>query len=115
MHTQLDIVYKLKEALETGNPEVAAPFMADDFTHQALPAQCVRPIGGFILELEANQMLISNAVPLGLGPLDARKINGKPTSLESNPHSNLSRWELTSVIPTSRKKKHLVHVPVRDP
>jgi len=39
MSTQLDIVHKLKEALETGNPEVATPFMADDFTHQALPAQ----------------------------------------------------------------------------
>ena len=39
MSTQLDIVYKLKEALETGNPEAAAPFMADDFTHQALPSQ----------------------------------------------------------------------------
>ena len=43
MSTQLDIVYKLKEALETGNPEVAAPFMADDFTHQALPSQYVLP------------------------------------------------------------------------
>ena len=41
MSAQLDIVYKLKEALETGNPDVATPFMADDFTHQALPAQCV--------------------------------------------------------------------------
>ena len=41
MSTQLDIVYKLKEALETGNPEVAIPFMADDFTHQALPTQYV--------------------------------------------------------------------------
>ena len=41
MSAQLDIVYKLKEALETANPEVAAPFMADDFTHQALPAQYV--------------------------------------------------------------------------
>ena len=41
MSTQLDIVYKLKEALETGNPEVATPFMADDFTHQALPTQYV--------------------------------------------------------------------------
>ncbi|KAF9785023.1 hypothetical protein BJ322DRAFT_803520 [Thelephora terrestris] len=39
MSTQLDIVYKLKEALETANPEVATPFMADDFTHRALPAQ----------------------------------------------------------------------------
>lgn len=44
MPTQLDIVYKLKEALETGNPEVAAPFMADDFAHQALPAQYVSSI-----------------------------------------------------------------------
>jgi len=41
MSAQLDIVHKLKEALETGNPEVATPFMADDFTHQALPAQYV--------------------------------------------------------------------------
>ena len=41
MSTQLEIVYKLKEALETGNPEVAAPFMADDFAHQALPMQFV--------------------------------------------------------------------------
>jgi hypothetical protein len=43
MSTQLDIVHKLKEALETGNPEIAAPFMADDFAHQALPAQFVCP------------------------------------------------------------------------
>lgn len=43
MSAQLDIVYKLKEALETGNPEVSAPFMADDFTHQALPAQLGAP------------------------------------------------------------------------
>jgi len=43
MSTQLDIVYKLKEALETGNPEVATPFMADNFTHQALPAQLGAP------------------------------------------------------------------------
>ena len=44
MSTQLDIVYKLKEALETGNPEVATPFMADDFTHQALPTQYVSSV-----------------------------------------------------------------------
>jgi hypothetical protein len=41
MSTQLDIVYKLKEAVENGKPEVVAPFMADNFTHQALPAQYV--------------------------------------------------------------------------
>jgi len=41
MSTQLGIFYKLKEALETGNPEIATPFMADDFTHQVLPAQYV--------------------------------------------------------------------------
>ena len=41
MSAQLDIVYKLKEALETSKPEVAIPFMADDFTHQALPSQYV--------------------------------------------------------------------------
>ena len=41
MSTQLDIVYKLKEALETANPEVAIPFMADDFTHQTPPTQYV--------------------------------------------------------------------------
>ena len=41
MSTQLDIVYRLKEVLETGNPEVVTPFMADDFTHQALPTQYV--------------------------------------------------------------------------
>jgi len=41
MSAQLDIIYKLKEALETGNPEVATPFMADNFTHQALPTQYV--------------------------------------------------------------------------
>ena len=44
MSTQLDIVYRLKEALETGNPEVATPFMADDFTHQALPTQYVSSV-----------------------------------------------------------------------
>ena len=44
MSTQLDIVYKLKEALETGNPEVATPFMADDFAHQALPTQYVSSV-----------------------------------------------------------------------
>ena len=38
MSTQLDIVDKLKEALQAGNPELATPFMADDFTHQVLPA-----------------------------------------------------------------------------
>ena len=43
MSTQLEIVYKLKEALETGKPEVATPFMTDDFAHQALPAQSVCP------------------------------------------------------------------------
>ncbi|KAF9646632.1 hypothetical protein BDM02DRAFT_3118358 [Thelephora ganbajun] len=43
MSAQLDIIYKLKEALETGNPEVATPFMADDFTHQALPTQLGAP------------------------------------------------------------------------
>ena len=50
MSTQLDIVYKLKEALETGNPEVAAPFMAENFTHQALPAQYVYSIEKFTLD-----------------------------------------------------------------
>ena len=44
MSTQLDIVYKLKEALETGNPEVAIPFMDDNFAHQALPTQCVSSV-----------------------------------------------------------------------
>ena len=44
MSTQLDIVYKLKEALESGNPEVAIPFMADDFAHQALPTQHVSSV-----------------------------------------------------------------------
>jgi len=41
MSVQLDIVYKLKEALETGNPNVATPFVAVDFTRQALPARYV--------------------------------------------------------------------------
>ena len=41
MSTQLDIVYKLKEVLETANPEVAILFMADDFTHQTPPTQYV--------------------------------------------------------------------------
>jgi hypothetical protein len=41
MSTQLDIVNKFKEAVEAGNPEIVTPFMADGFTHQALPAQCV--------------------------------------------------------------------------
>ena len=44
MSTQLNIVYKLNEALETGNPEVATQFMADDFTHQALPTQYVSSV-----------------------------------------------------------------------
>ena len=44
MSTQLDIVYKLKEALDTGNAEVAIPFMADDFTHQALPTHYVSSV-----------------------------------------------------------------------
>ena len=44
MSTQLDIVYRLNEALETGNPEVATQFMADDFTHQALPTQYVSSV-----------------------------------------------------------------------
>jgi len=43
MSAQLDIVYKLKEAVETGKPEVATPFMAQDFTHQALPSQLGAP------------------------------------------------------------------------
>ena len=44
MSTQLDIVYRLKEALETGDPEVATPLMADDFTHQAPPTQYVSSV-----------------------------------------------------------------------
>jgi len=35
--------YKLREAFGTGNPDVATSFMADNSTHQALPAQYVLP------------------------------------------------------------------------
>jgi len=41
MSVQLDIVCKLREALETGNPNVATPFVAIDCTRQALPARYV--------------------------------------------------------------------------
>ena len=62
MSTQLDIVYKLKEALETGKPDVAIPFMADNFTHQALPAQCVCLVRGFVPRLRVNSALILSVV-----------------------------------------------------
>ena len=71
MSTQLDIVHKLKEALETGNPEVATPFMADNFTHQALPAQYVL-ISGFGLERVVESVLMSSGSRPGWELRDVR-------------------------------------------
>lgn len=79
MSTQLDIVHKLKESLETGNPEIAAPFMADDFTHQALPAQYVPSAASASGAM--RPMLILNDIRTGWEPRDALRINGRRTSL----------------------------------
>ena len=85
MSTQLDIVYKLKEALETGNPEVATPFMADDFTHQALPTQYV------------------SSVWLYTSSETGTDIGGFPTRLGA-PRRTGDRWKAHVVATSSRLK-----------
>lgn len=51
---RLEIIYKLKETLETGSPEVAMSVMIGGFTHCASLAQYVYLIRGFSLRSEVN-------------------------------------------------------------